>query len=362
MDALEELQPSDELYEARRPPWRALIVVAALIVLLVLAIFLPPLINLGKYRRSLTASMSEALGRPVYVGGMQLRLLPMPGIVMSDFTVDEDPSFGYEPALHAASVVASLRFSSLWRGRLEVSRISLDEASLNLVRNSVGQWSAGSVLLRASQISNAPTGERRVGPRPRFPYIEATDSRINFKDGFEKKPFSLMNAEFSMWQANADEWRVRLRAQPVRSDLQLHLSDTGEVNVDGSLRRARDLNAMPVDLRAEWSGAQLGQVTRLIAGMDSGWRGDLEATVAIRGTVGDLQLQSRVQIGNLRRQEFQPATNLDVDANCRSEYHPVGRTLDNITCFWPIGSGHLLLTGSVPEPGGREGSAQRRVN
>ena len=268
--------------------------------------------------------MSEALGRPVYVGGMQLRLLPMPGIVMSDFTVDEDPAFGYEPALHAASVVASLRLSSLWRGRLEVSRISLDEASLNLVRNSAGQWSVDSVLLRASQISNAPTGERRVGPRPRFPYIEATDSRINFKNGAEKKPFSLMNAEFSMWQANADEWRVRLRAQPVRTDLQLHLYDTGELNVEGSLRRALDLNAMPVDLRAEWSGAQLGQVTRLIAGMDSGWRGDLDATVGIRGTVGDLQLQSRVQVGNLRRQEFQPVTNLDVDANCRSEYHRRG--------------------------------------
>ena len=107
-----------------------------------------------------------------------------------------------------------------------------------------------------------------------------------------------------MWQANADEWRVRLRAQPVRTDLQLHLYDTGELNVEGSLRRALDLNAMPVDLRAEWSGAQLGQVTRLIAGMDSGWRGDLDATVGIRGTVGDLQLQSRVQVGNLRRQEF----------------------------------------------------------
>ena len=114
MDALEELQPSDEPYEAD-VLLASLIVVAALIVLLLLAIFLPPLINLGKYRRSITASMSAALGRPVYVGGMQLRLLPMPGIVMSDFTVDEDPAFGYEPALHAHSVVASLRFSSLWR-------------------------------------------------------------------------------------------------------------------------------------------------------------------------------------------------------------------------------------------------------
>ena len=345
MDVLEETQSSDEEYAPRPFPWRRLILAATLIVLLVLAIFLPPLINLGKYRRSLTASMSEALGRPVYVGGMQLRLLPMPGIVMSDFTVDEDPAFGYEPALHAASVVASLRISSLWRGRLEVSRISLDEANLNLVKNAAGQWSLGPVLLRASQISNAPTAQKRASARPRFPYIEATNARIDFKDGAEKKPFSLMNAKFAMWQANADEWRLRLDAQPVRTDLELHLSDTGEVNIEGSLRRAASLDAMPVDLRGEWSGAQLGQVTRMIAGVDTGWRGDLDLTATIRGNIGDFNAQSRVRIGDLRRQEYQPATNVDVDATCRSEYHRVTRVLDNITCFRPVASGHLLLTG-----------------
>jgi uncharacterized protein involved in outer membrane biogenesis len=209
MTPLEETVSSDETYEPRRRPWRALAIAVVVILLVVGAIFLPPLVNLGKYKRSITASMSEALGRPVYVGGMQLRLLPMPGIVMSDFTVDEDPAFGYEPALHAASVVASLRLSSLWRGRLEVSRISLDEVNLNLVKNGAGEWSIGSVLLRASQIPNAPTGARHVSGRPRFPYIEATNARIDFKDGAEKKPFSLMTAEFSMWQANADEWRLR---------------------------------------------------------------------------------------------------------------------------------------------------------
>ena len=347
MPSLEELVSSEESRSPRPFPWRRVAIAAALIVLLLLAIFLPPYINLGKYRRRITASMSEALGRPVYVGGMQLRLLPTPGIVMTDLTVDEDPTFGYEPALHAASVVASLRLTSLWRGRLEVSRISLDEANLNIVRNAAGEWSIGSILLRASQISNAPTAQRIASARPRFPYIEATNARIDFKDGAEKKPFSLMNAEFSMWQANADEWRLRLRAQPVRTDLQLHLSDTGELNVEGSLHRASALDAMPVSLRGEWSGAQLGQVTRLLAGMDSGWRGDLDLTTTIRGNIGDLQLQSRLQVADLRRQEFQPPSTVDVDATCRSQYHHLQHTLDNITCFWPVSSGHLLLTGEV---------------
>ncbi|HEX4310581.1 MAG TPA: AsmA family protein [Acidobacteriaceae bacterium] len=361
MESWGELLSSEE--SSGRPfRWRPVAIAGGLIVLLLMAIFLPPLLNLGKYRRSITASMSEALGRPVYVGGMQLRLLPMPGIVMTDFTVDEDPAFGFEPALHANSVVADLRLTSLWRGRLEVSRISLDEVNLNLVRNRAGQWSIGSILLRASQIPNAPTGNRHVTAHPRFPYIEATSARIDFKDGAEKKPFSLVTAEFSMWQASDDEWRLRLRAQPVRTDLQLHLYDTGELNVEGSLRRAPRLEAMPVDLHAEWSGAQLGQVTRLIAGVDSGWRGDLRVTATMQGNLGDLNLQSRIRVSDLRRQEFQPPSTVDVDANCRSQYHRTGRLLDNITCFWPVAAGHLLLTGSLQGFASPRGDLQLEMN
>ena len=362
MSRVEELLTSEESGRRGVSAWWKLGAAGALILLLALAIFLPPLSNLGKYRRSITASMSEALGRPVYVGEMQLRLLPIPGIVMSDFTVEEDPAFGAEPALHANSVVASLRMTSLWRGRLEVSRISLDEANLNLVRNAAGQWSVSSVLLRASQIPNAPTGQRHAGVRRRFPYIEATSARIDFKNGAEKRPFSLTNAEFSMWQASADEWRLRLKAQPVRTDLELHLSDTGQLQVEGSLRRAADLNAMPVRLRAEWSGAQLGQVSRMLAGFDSGWRGDLHATTTLGGTIGDLQLQTQLAVSNLRRQEFQPVRPLDVNSTCRGEYQRPMRTLANITCFSPVGTGHFLLTGSLQPGAPAESQLQLEVN
>jgi hypothetical protein len=129
------------------------------------------------------------------------------------------------------------------------------------------------------------------------------------------------------------------------------------VNIEGSLRRASDLNAMPVDLRAEWSGAQLGQMSRLIAGVDGGWRGDADVTAAISGTLGGLNTQSRIRIADLRRQEFQPATSVSVDATCRSEYRRMERMLDNVTCFVPVASGHLLLTGSVSEAGSPKADA-----
>ena len=76
-------------------------------------------------------------GAPVSV---ELRLLPRPGFVLYDLTVEEDPAFGAEPLLHANTVTASIRLLSLWRGRLEISEISVDEASLNLVRSPAGRW------------------------------------------------------------------------------------------------------------------------------------------------------------------------------------------------------------------------------
>lgn len=346
MNGTAEPLTGDPPQEGRRRRGK-LVVALALVVALLLAIFLPPFINLKKYRRSITNSISGALGRAVSVGDMQLRLLPTPGIEMTDFTVAEDPAFGYEPALHANSMVATLRLSSLWRGRLEVSRISLDEASLNLVRNDAGQWNAAAILLHASQIPNEATAQRHAGSLPRFPYVEATNARINFKSGVEKRPFSLSNAEFSMWQASSGEWTLRLKAQPVRTDRELHLSDTGVLTVEGSLRRAASIAAMPVNLHAAWSGAQLGQASRLLAGTDSGWRGDLDATANIEGTAGDLAWKTRVRVGNLQRQEFQPASPLSVDATCDGHYLNSQRLLQGITCFLPEGRGHLLLTGNV---------------
>ncbi len=83
-------------------------------------------------------------------------------------------------------------------GRLEVSRIHFDDASLNLVREPNGGWNFASILVQAAHIPNAPTGQRYAGSAPRFPYIEADNSRINFKQGNEKKPLSFLNSDLSV--------------------------------------------------------------------------------------------------------------------------------------------------------------------
>jgi hypothetical protein len=325
--------------------WIPLVVLA----LAVVAFVLPPLVNINRYQHRIANSISRSIGRQVHISSVRMRLLPLPGFEFSDFSVEEDPQFGSEPILHSGSVVAYLRLLSLWRGRFEVSRIHFDDASLNLVRNSSGGWNLASILVQAAQIPNAPTGQRFAGGTPRFPYIEAENARINFKQGNEKKPLSFLNSDLSISLAPGNDWEVHFRAQPVRTDLDLDLADTGVLRIDGTLHRAAWLGAMPLNLKMEWSGVPLGQLSRLTLGRDTGWRGGLEVEAQVGGTAELAQINAGLKIAGLHRSEYSPVHPLDVATTCRASFRKESKSLEDLSCASPVGDGGLLLTGSITE-------------
>jgi len=320
---------------------------AALVAILAILI-VPPLVSVSRYKSRITHLISTSLGRPVRVSSVEVRLLPRPGFVLDDLSVEEDPAYGAEPVLHANTVTASIRLLSLWRGRLEIDSISVDEASLNLVRSAPGRWNLDPLLRTATaQAQSATSGAGPRGP-VKLPYFEATNSRINIKNGAEKLPFSLLNAKMSLWQQNPGDWRVRLRGQPVRTDLSTEQADTGIVRLEASLHSAPELRQMPVHLDLEWREAQLGQLTRLVLGSDAGWRGDLAGELHLDGTAETAQIKTRLRATGVHRAEFAPVAPMDFDANCAFVAHFTTRAIDNLLCDSPLGSGHIRLTGNLP--------------
>lgn len=322
--------------------------VLGVLALVVILAVVPSLISIKHYQGRITELMAAALGRPVHLSAVQMRLLPRPGFVLYDLIVDDDPAFGAEPILHANSVTASIRLWSLWRGRLEISDISVDEASLNLVRTAQGRWNVDPFFRTATTMS----GEERglSGMRGGFPSLEATNSRINIKQGAEKLPYSLMNTKLSFSQGEPGSWRVRLRGEPVRTDLSMESADTGEVVLDATLHRAGALRLVPIELQMEWRKAQLGQLTRLVLGTDAGWRGDMTGNLSMTGTAGDAKVKARLRASNVHRAEFVPSSPMDFDANCSFNVHAIGRTVDQIVCDSPVGNGQVHLNGSLREP------------
>ncbi|MGB6696399.1 MAG: AsmA family protein [Terracidiphilus sp.] len=321
-------------------------VLAALAVLL-LALFVPPFISVSHYRGRITNLISRSLGRPVRLSNVEVRLLPWPGFVLYDLSVAEDPAYGAEPVLHANKVVASIRLFALLQGRVEIGTISVDEASLNLVRAGPGKWNLDALFRTAAAQTGPPTG---ASAPPRLPTLEATDLRIDFKNGAEKLPFSLVNADLTVWQENPGEWRVRLRGQPARTDVSLYLEDTGVVRMEASVRRAPAKRLMPIHLDLDWHQAQLGQLARLVTGSDSGWRGDLTGELHLDGTADAAQIAMRLRASSVHREEFVPVSPLDFDAKCNVLYHYTARSLQNLVCDSPLGDGRVHLTGKMPGP------------
>jgi AsmA protein len=293
----------------RRMLWMliAVVVIATLILT-------PPLINANRLRLRIANKMSESLGRPVHLDKVTLNILPVPGFTLENLVVGEDPSFGNEPVIRADSVHATIRASSLWRHQVEFGTISFEAPSVNLVRRADGRWNFESILLHAEAANTAPTAQTGAGPAPRFPYIEATGARLNVKIDDEKKPFALTESDFALWQPSPQEWRFRIDAKPARTDT--NVSDTGIVTVEATLQRAARVADVPIELTAAWRRAPLGEASRVLTGVDAGWRGNLEATSALNGTLGDATLTTTLKLTNLRRADFIPAKMLNVEVEC----------------------------------------------
>lgn len=316
-----------------------------IILVIFLGLVLPPFVNLGRYRAYIAAAMSRALERPVNFDTISLRLLPQPGFDMENFTIGDDSAYSAEPILRAEQVTAYLRISSLWRGRLELARLSLSYPSLNLVRRSDGDWNVESLLSHASRTPAAPTTSIRPQSRPRFPYIEASDGRINFKFGLEKQVFALTESKFAVWSPGENELRVRLEAKPVRTDIVV--ADTGRVQAEGSLRRADQLRDTQLNMRVSVERSQLGQLSRLIFGRDRGWRGALGLDAQLTGTAADLKIVSDTSLQDFRRYDIMRGESLSFQAHCTGRLSTLRQAIDDLHCQLPTGGGDLTIHGSM---------------
>ena len=314
-------------------------------VLVAAALVLPPFLNVNRFKGRVIDSMSKAFGRAVTCDSIELRLLPQPGFYLSNVAIADDPAYSSEPILHADEVTAYLGLSSLWRGRMEIARVNLNYPSLNLAERGDASWNFESLLWKAARTQAAPTSAPLSNTRPRFPYIEASNGRINFKYGLEKSYFSFIEAKFSLWSPAENQWRMRLEARPVRTDLPV--TDTGIVKAEATLQRAEMLRDAPIKANVTWERAQLGNLTRLIQGEDSGWRGALDTSAQFSGTPSALHFTSATRLRDFRRFDIASGDEVSLDAACEGDVDFSAGLLQRTKCNLPLDGGRLSVEGNL---------------
>jgi hypothetical protein len=319
---------------------RGVVAIAALV--LILFLFRPGVYRL---RIRIAGSIESAVGRRVVIDNVSLHFLPRPGFDLEGLVIYDDPTFSAEPMIRAQEVSAAIRFRSLLRGRLEIATLSATEPSINLVRNDQGRWNLASLLERNARIPAAPTGKPASERRPAFPYLEASNARVNFKLGQTKKSYALMNADVALWQDSENSWAARIKAEPVRTDF--NLTDTGLVQINATWQRSVSLRLTPVRVTVQWRNGQLGQITQLLSGKDRGWRGEVNFTANGSGTPEALRIESQTAIEDFHRYDIPGSENVRLGAACSGQYNAVEGYLDDLLCESPVNGGLFRLRGGV---------------
>ncbi|MBZ5502271.1 MAG: AsmA family protein [Acidobacteriia bacterium] len=298
--------------------------------------------------RKFTARLEAAFGRPVEVASYDFSFWGGPVLKAQSVTVGEDPRFGHEYFLHADAMDIRLRWQALLRGRIELGTLSLTRPSLNLVRNSTGDWNLAQWLPQPSRI---PPARGLAGPPAppsvAFRRIEVDGGRINFKRGDEKLPFALVGVTGAVETESPGRWRINLAVTPWRAAVAVQ--DAGTVQISGHVGGTSS-RLRPAALDVSWSDASLSDVLRLARGDDYGVRGQLALTLTARtlDQTNGWSVQTRAQLRQIHRWDLtlrpdNPALNLIASL----EWRPASPYVDLTEALLEAPHSHARLSGRL---------------
>ena len=140
---------------------RIVIAVCAVIGIIIIALLiLPSILNVNRYRPQIQAELQQKLDRPVKLGNLSLRILPL-SIRVNGITIGEAPQFpSSRPFATANEVYASAGLLSLLRGAPELKDVTLDNPQIELIRNAQGVWNYSTV----GSPSTPPSGTSNTKP------------------------------------------------------------------------------------------------------------------------------------------------------------------------------------------------------
>src|SRR5262245_26263447 len=145
------------------------LVIVVLIVAVVLAI--PYLVDVNRYHDRIQTELQQRLGRPVSLGQMHLRMLPL-AIRVESPVIGEDPRFGSsKPFAQADELAVSVELMPLLQKEVEVKSLELMRPRIELIKNREGVWNFSTLGQQPQQQpapapAKPPAGKPATAPPP----------------------------------------------------------------------------------------------------------------------------------------------------------------------------------------------------
>jgi AsmA protein len=257
-----------------------LAVAGILVLLLVIATFFFPV---DRFRPTIEAKASAALGRPVTLGRLTLSLFTG-SLSAETLAVGDDPAFSKTPFLTAKSVKVGVEMRPLLLSRtLSVTGITIEQPELTLIRDAAGRWNYAS--LGASHGGTADNSDRPPGgAAPPF-----SIEKLELKQGRLIVGSTASNKRSTYDRVEVTASNVSLTsASPVTASASL--PGGGALSVDGTVGplNQADASLTPLDATITVDKLDLAATGFLDPSAHLGGLLDLKATISARNQAADL--------------------------------------------------------------------------
>jgi AsmA protein len=135
-----------------------------IVVLILIAIALPFVIDVNRFKPTLETDLSNALGRKVTIGNIGLSILSG-SVTVDDVAIADDPAFSRSPFLQAKELKAGVALMPLiFSRRLEVESFTVTEPKVSLLRSPSGTWNYSSMGNASKTSSKESSGAGTSSP------------------------------------------------------------------------------------------------------------------------------------------------------------------------------------------------------
>lgn len=141
-----------------------LVLVALVVIVGGLAVIIPLLFDVNRYRAQVAAQIQEETGKPAEIGHLALTIFPKVAIRVDNFSLGNPPGFPAGNFVAAKQINVVVNPSALLHRSVEITSLELKNLTLNMLEDTHGKWNFENPPAKAA----APPAESTGSSGPAF--------------------------------------------------------------------------------------------------------------------------------------------------------------------------------------------------
>jgi uncharacterized protein involved in outer membrane biogenesis len=136
------------------------LLIALFVIVVGLAIIIPLLVDVDRYRPEVAAHIQQETGKPAQIGRLALTIFPQVAIRVDDFALGNPPGFPSGDFVKARRIYAVVDVFALLHHKVVVNSLKLDDPAINLLSDVHGKWNFENAPGKSAASADPPGDEK----------------------------------------------------------------------------------------------------------------------------------------------------------------------------------------------------------